>query len=369
MLDMGDRKKRIAILAEALDNQNAGIHVYLKNLVAGLKAQNQHEYVLIRMQESNIDYGLESLILKPLPIPGYLLFRKLVHLPLFLRKHQFDAVIEPAHFGPFFLKKDTKRITVIHDLTPILFPQFHPFHSVILHRILLKGILQRADLVITNSHNTSKDLINYYPAVESKIRMVYPAINPIFKKTWDPEVLKSYKITEDYFLSVGTFEPRKDHLTIVKAFELYKKANPDSKKKLVLAGRRGWKSKSLFQYINKSPYKKQIIILLNVLTEHLPILYSHCAAFIYASVYEGYGFPVVEAYSCGAKCLVAKNSSLEEVGMYHTSFFITGCPSSLNNALNQSLAQNKPRNLESIYEIKFSVLFHKEVNRIIEESL
>jgi len=336
---MSAGKKRIAILAEALDNQNAGIHVYLKNLVSGLKAQNQHEYILIRMQKSTVDYGLESLILKPLPIPGYMLFRKLVHLPLFLRKHQFDAVIEPAHFGPFFLKKGTKRITIIHDLTPVLFPQFHPLHSVILHKVLLRGILKRADLVVTNSHNTSKDLIDYCPGVESKIRMVYPAINPIFKRTLNEEVLKKYKITEDYFLSVGTFEPRKDHLTIVKAFELYKEANPESKNVLVLAGRRGWKSKTLFQYINKSTYKKEIIILLNVLTDHLPILYSHCTAFIYASIYEGYGFPVVEAHNCGAKCIVARNSSLEEVGKGIGLFFETSNHQNLSGLLKNDTEQ------------------------------
>ena len=365
MIDMAGGKKRIAILAEALDNQNAGIHVYLKNLLSGLKTLNNNEYVLIRMQESSVDYGLESLILKPWPIPGYLLFRKLVHLPLFLRKYKFDAVIEPAHFGPFFLRKETKRITVIHDLTPILFPQFHPLHSVILHKILLKGVLKRADLVITNSHNTSKDLIDYYPAVESKIRMVYPAINPIFKKTWDPEVLKSYKITEDYFLSVGTFEPRKDHLTIVKAFELYKKANPDSKQKLVMAGRRGWKSRSLFQCINKSPYKKEIIILLNVQTDHLPVLYSHCSAFIYASIYEGYGFPVMEAHNCGARCIVAKNSSLEEVAERFAHFINTGKINQLTDLLCKATGTQKTTQGIQIYNEEFSKTIFDNVSEIL----
>lgn len=362
MSEPAHRKYKVAILAEPLDLQDAGIYVYVKNLVESLPVDEDIEYHIIRMKNTSPPSGFHTHFVKPYPFPGYQLLRKFIQLPVFLRKQAFDAVIEPAHFGPFGLRTGTSRVTIIHDLTPILFPRFHPFHSVVLHKILLKRIIRKADLVICNSGNTAKDLEQYAPGTIKKCRMVYPSIDKMFKPESDPAVFAKYRIKDPFFLSVGTLEPRKDHITIVRAFELFKITQRDSQHKLVLIGRPGWKSDPLFNYISHSEFRDDIHILHEVETLELPAFYTQCTAFIYASIYEGFGFPLMEAHNCGAACLAADNSSLSEIAQSFALFFPTGDAEALSALLAQSLIlSNEKKKLPAQYNENFGRQIHEHL--------
>ena len=222
-------------------------------------------------------------------------------------------MIEPAHFGPFNLPKRTKRVTIIHDLTPILFPQHHRWHSQLLQKIFLKGILKRTHFVITNSQNTSKDLETFYPFTKGKNRWIYLGKESLYQPTFDEEVLKELEIHRPYFLFVGTIEPRKNLVRLLSAYEAFK-IKTGAEVDLVIAGGMGWKSEEFRSALEDNPYKANIHLPGYVKKEHLPVLYSHCMAFIYPSLYEGFGFPVLEAMACGAPVLCSDISSLPEVG-------------------------------------------------------
>jgi len=160
---------RIVILADPLDNQQAGIHSYTRNLISHLaNADPGGKFFIIRRKKDSLFPVERQIIVKNYAFPGYAAFRMFVLIPYKLRKMKADVVVEPAHFGPFNLPDRIKRVTVIHDLTPILFPKLHRFHSQLLQRIFLTGILRRASLIITNSANTSKDLNEYYPPSAGK---------------------------------------------------------------------------------------------------------------------------------------------------------------------------------------------------------
>lgn len=306
---------RIAFIADALDDQYAGIHIYTLEILNALaKLDTQNNYIAVRSKLGTaLHPDIEQIILPVLSIPGYSAYRLLVKIPQALVKAKADIVIEPRHFGPFNLPKHIRRMTVIHDLTPILFPEMHQRFSRTLQRWFLPSILRRADHVITNSFYTQQDVEQYYPITKGKITAIQLGKDSIFKPTKNDLILKKYKIKKPYFLSVGTIEPRKNLSTLLSAFEVFKQQT-NNNYQLVLTGKSGWKNADLMAAIEQSAFSEDIILTGYVAWEELPVLYSAAEVFIYPSLYEGFGLPVLEAMACGTVVLVSEVSSLPEVG-------------------------------------------------------
>lgn len=306
---------RIAILADPLDNQYAGIHVYTKELIRALvKYDKENEYILIRQKNQDDFPGLKQVVVPNYPIyTGFQVLRFFLIFPLILRRLKVDAVLEPAHFGPFNLPRRIKRITVIHDLTPIRFPSLHRWYSQTLQRIFLKGILKRADLIITNSENTSRDVLEYIPECQEKTKRIYLGKDGIYKPENLPAVIEKYNLTHPYFLFTGTLEPRKNLLVLLQAytkFRNYSKRNIG----LIIVGKTGWKADDILAALDQHPYRNDIQRLGYVERDELPTIYSHALALIYPSIYEGFGLPVLEAMACGTPCILSNSSSLPELG-------------------------------------------------------
>ncbi len=322
---------RIAILADPIDNQNAGIHVYTREMTEAMIRTNPgHELILLREKHDVTLKGVEQISVWNTRLPiGFASLRLFFLVPLILHRKKIDIVIEPAHFGPFNLLSHIKRVTIIHDLTPILFPELHRWHSQILQKIFLKGILNKVNLIISNSDNTSKDICRVYPLNCKKIKRIYPGVSSIFIPSNKQGVLEKYKINNPYFLFVGTIEPRKNLLVLLEAFRIYKENNNNSIS-LIIAGGIGWKAEAFHEALKHHPNKDKIICTGFVDTEDLPTLYSLAIAFIYPSLYEGFGLPIVEAMSCGTPVIAADNSSLSESGGNLTHYFNANDPKALS---------------------------------------
>ena len=311
---------KIGIIADPLDNQNAGVHIYTKSLIQALeKNDGGHEFILVRMKNDPA-ISFEQVIIPAKFLSGPFSFLRPIHtayrlfysIPRAFRKRKVDLVIEPAHFGPFNLPQKIKRLTVIHDLTPIKFPQYHPWLSQKLQNVFLGNILKKALVVITNSHNTSKDLEEYYPVTKDKNKAIHLGKEDLYKPKENIEVLKKYGVRTPYFLHVGTIEPRKNLIRLMKAFSVFCKTSSDYT--LVLSGGKGWKNEAFDKEYENHPFKDRIVLTGYVEKDDLPYLYSHSQAFIYPSLYEGFGFPVLEAMACGAPVICSNSSSLPEVG-------------------------------------------------------
>lgn len=312
---------RIAILGDALDLQYAGVHVYLRGLLdALLKADTENEYLLVRPVPGGEFGGLPELVVPIRPaVPGHQYWRALTAIPQRLAREKVDAVVEPAHFGPFNLPPGVKRITIIHDLTPVLFPRFHSLPSSIVHKITLPGIMKRASCIIANSAHTKQDIEQYYPAAVGKTHIVRPGVEAIFQPEQDGAVLRKYGIRQPYLLFVGTLEPRKNLPALLRAYEKFRESGPALQ--LVLAGRKGWKNESFFSALEASPFRSDIVLTGYTGRHELPVLYSMAKLFVYPSVYEGFGLPVLEAMACGAPVLISSTSSLPEVGGKAAQYF------------------------------------------------
>lgn len=305
---------KIGIIADSIDIQYAGIHFYTKHLLDALaRVDSENEFVVVK--QTNVDENL------PLPqtiIPPTFSFLRLdplrtfFRIPRFFNRKKVDVVIEPAHFGPFNLNRKIKRVTVIHDLTPLILSQFHPWHSSFLQKIMLKRILNRADLILANSENTKNDIQQFYPNTEHKIKRIYLGRDEGFQPTENDSALRKYGIKKPYILFVGTIEPRKNLLELLEAYSFVRKKGLPHQ--LVLAGKDGWQNDAFKRALANHEFNSDIILTGYTQREELPQLYSHADVFVYPSLYEGFGFPVVEAMSCGTPAVVSNSSSLPEVG-------------------------------------------------------
>ncbi len=349
----------IVIIADPLDKQKAGIYYLTKHLVANLlKYDSKNRYSIIRLKPDLNSKDQPTVVLKnSIPFIHNDPVRTFLTLPLLIRKLKPDLVIEPAHFGPFNLPKRIKRLTIIHDLSPIKSPNYHPFLSQKLQRIFLPGILKKADLIIANSKNTKEDIIQCKPDSRNKTSYIHLGKEEIFGPTGAGNVLKKHKIQSPYFLNVGTIEPRKNLNTLLEAFTLFKQKSK-SNIKLVITGGNGWRTKSFYNRLLNHPNKKDIIQIGYVKRSELPALYSNALAFIYPSYYEGFGLPVLEAMACGAPCIVSNTSSLPEVGGDASLYFNPKKASELMEKMvliNRNKAiQNSLREIALIQASKFS---------------
>ncbi|WAC12082.1 glycosyltransferase family 4 protein [Dyadobacter pollutisoli] len=211
-------------------------------------------------------------------------------------------------------KAGIRSVVTIHDLIFERLPNlFKPIDRMI-YRHKFKSACERADVVIAISEQTKRDLIDLYHIEKNKIQVVYQDCNPVFKQLPNQQVtdqiLSLYDIHEPYILSVGTLEERKNQHRLVEAFAMLK--NTDFQ--LVLIGKPTPYTQTIKDCITRFGVGKQVKLVHNVPTEHLPALYQAAKIFAYISIYEGFGIPVLEALHSGTPVLAARGSCLEEAG-------------------------------------------------------
>ena len=303
---------RIGIITDAIDDGSAGISVYTENLVKNiLKIDQDNEYVLIHHKKSsNNIYNLTKELIVPLKkIPFAREYRKVIQLPKILEKKGFDIVHETTQIGPFFKKYKFKKVVSIHDLVTLKFPKTQSFLSFIHHKIGLKITLKNVDYVIADSYSTKKDIVELLNYNSKKIKVAYLGLKEIKKNEMNKEkVLSKYKIKEPYLFYLGTLEPRKNIPNLIKSFKI---ANVDST--LVIGGEKGWKYKEIFRLVKRLKLGNLVQFPGFIDNKDLHTIYKNAQAFVFPSLYEGFGLPVLEAMSCGCPVITSNVSSLPEV--------------------------------------------------------
>lgn len=213
------------------------------------------------------------------------------------------------------LSKNLKKILTIHDLSPLLYPEFYSRKRRLWHKLInLSKLCKTFDKLITVSENTKNDLIKTLNIPEEKIRVMNSGINP-GSRIQDPESIKSkYNLPDKFILYLGTLEPRKNIIGIIKAFErIVKYQISNIKCQLVLAGPRGWLYKDIYRAAKQSPAADKIKFINYVDNDDKFVLYQLAELFIFPSFYEGFGFPPLEAMSAGTPVVASLTSSLGEI--------------------------------------------------------
>lgn len=230
-----------------------------------------------------------------------------------------EKLFLPIQAAPLFVPRSLDITATIHDLAFKKYPETFPVHHRLKLNLLLDAVVRRADKLIAVSHSTKKDLLDYYPTLnEKKVRVIHHGYDSDFFGINLPTetielLLGRYGLLRgQYALYVGALQPRKNLVRLIRAFEEVKKTTPDVR--LVLAGETAWLANSILKAREHSPYKNDIILTGRVSFEDIRALYQGARLFVFPSLYEGFGLPILEAFASGIPVLTAQNSSLLEVG-------------------------------------------------------
>ncbi|PHV64319.1 glycosyl transferase family 1 [Cyanobacterium aponinum IPPAS B-1201] len=227
----------------------------------------------------------------------------------------FDIIHGTDHYVyPF---KEGKKVMNIHDLTFLKYPQFCT-NIVKQYTRRIKKCLPWTDLIITFAESTKKDIIDYLGVKKEKIFITSEASRYDFNylKTINIDLIKSktnYDFSQKYLLFVSTIEPRKNIISLIKAFNICKEKY-HLHHHLILIGNKGWQYEPIFAEIENSPFSDQIHHLGYLTDAQLAIFYAHADMFIYPSFYEGFGLPILEAMTLGTPVITSSVSSMPEVG-------------------------------------------------------
>ncbi len=222
-----------------------------------------------------------------------------------LTAERHDLVWVPAHTLPFLFPG--KAAVTVHDLGYRHFPAAHPFDQRLYLDLTTPWSAARAAVVLADSHATAADLTRFYGTRREKVHVVYPGVDALTIEN-TAAVREKYKLPDHYWLFIGTLQPRKNIARIVQAYQRWRDDHPLDRAALVLAGAEGW----LFdpEWVEGVD---GVILPGFVDDADKGALYAGAVGLVFPSLYEGFGFPVVEAMHCGTPVITSNTSSLIEL--------------------------------------------------------
>lgn len=308
----------IVIDGRAIKKNMAGIGQYSHNLIKSLLKEKEKENIsLFLFKESIFKYCFSKVEILP--------------ISFFFDNHPFEEIWE-SFYLPFKLKKlkcdifhvlhyniplitplitPCKIIVNIPDLIPFLLPQTYPYKFRMYVQYRIRQAVKKASKIITISHTTKQDLINILKVPQEKISVIYGGCNFLHLKNKNTsfKYLEKYGIKNRYILFVGTLEPRKNIKILIYAFNTLIKEYKE-KINLVIVGQKGWLCKEI---IKKIKINRNIVYPGYIPLEDLLTLYQNASLFVYPSLYEGFGFPVLEAMACRIPVIVSSKGALPEI--------------------------------------------------------
>lgn len=210
--------------------------------------------------------------------------------------------------------KKTRYVVTIHDLIYLRFPHLYNPLDVKIYKYKAKYACEKADKIIAVSNQTAKDITRFLQIPEKKIEVVHQGCHQNFKEKVSAEDLarisKKYNLPPSYMLTVGTIEKRKNIGLILD----FLKNNPECDHPLVVVGKPSPYLKELKSYIEVSGLENRVLFLHQVTFEDLPVIYAGAYVFIYPSIFEGFGIPIIEAQESGVPVITSMGTCFEEVG-------------------------------------------------------
>jgi glycosyltransferase involved in cell wall biosynthesis len=235
-------------------------------------------------------------------------------IPRVLRKHKADLFLSPD--GWLSLSTRVKSMAVIHDLNFFHFPEFIPWHVRQYYFHFFPRFVQKASRIATVSDYTRNDIATRFDFDPLKIDVVYNGANDIFTPIKDSErILTREKYTAGcpYFLYIGLIHPRKNLTSLIQAFEQFKQSI-NSNTKLLVVGSRKWWTADMQQALDNSAFRDEVFFAGRVNDNELHRIIASALSLVYASHFEGFGIPILEAMYCDTPVITSDTSSMPEVG-------------------------------------------------------
>jgi len=311
---------RICVNASPAVHHIAGLGRYTQELMAALlDIDSDNEYIAFynRPSAARVDPPLDRLprLTSNLDTKPWRMSALVAHFARISQDRMFPG-IDLFHATDHLLPRLTrpKSVFTLHDLVFRCYPHTHkPLNRWFL-TLMMPRFLKAADAVIAVSESTKRDAVRIYGIDEAKITVIYEGVSPHFRRA-SPEAIAAardkYGLPDEFLLSLGTIEPRKNLTSLLEAYHVLR--NEGSPLGLVIVGKKGWLYTGFFDRMHELGLEDSVAFPGFVPDEDLPALYSAASLFIFPSLYEGFGLPVLEALACGAPVITSNASSLPEV--------------------------------------------------------
>jgi len=313
---------KIAIDGTIIREGITGTGFYITNLINGLlKVDRKNRYFIFGDKENirkfvNVDQPNFKIVHKKFRNRVIRVLWQYIIFPFELKKLKIDVLHSPNYITPL-IKLGFKIILTIHDLTFLLFPEKYTITKRLLFSKMLPLFIKKSDKIIAVSNNTKQDILRFFKLPEDKIAVTYESYPDYYNMSIPlPEskkIVSRYGIDKDYILYVGMIEPRKNIISLLKAFV---ELDPDIDLDLVIVGNKGWYFKEIEEYMSSISNRKlnnKIIFTGYVSEPELKYFYRAAFMFVYPSLYEGFGLPPLQAMACGTPVITSNVSSLPEV--------------------------------------------------------
>ncbi len=305
---------KIAFDAKRFFHNSSGLGNYSRDLVRILATYHpENSYLLLDKAPS--EKGSEITALQAVSVVQTQKSFLSRQLKMGMEAQQAGAEIFHGLSGELPLKwrpdSAIKKVVTIHDLIFLRYPNYYSWTDSKIHFWKFKKAAENADLVIAISEQTKHDIIKYLKIPAEKIKVIYQGCHEAFKSKPDEDLQSSlrgkHQLPERFILSVGTIEARKNLLNTVAAVQ-------NTEIPLLVVGRKTAYYKKVEKFIRKNKMEKQILFLEGLDMSQLAELYKMADIFIYPSLFEGFGIPVIEALFSGTAVITSNTSSLPEAG-------------------------------------------------------
>ena len=234
------------------------------------------------------------------------------YLPRYLKRASLDLFHGTNYELPLWIRRRT--VLTVHDLSSLLYPELHRRQLARRMRLRLPLAVKLAKAIITPTDAVKRELCSHLKVKPAKVTAIHEAPRASFRPVPRDDsrpVRQRLGIEANFLLFVGTLEPRKNLLTLLRAFaQILRETN--LRPQLVVAGGEGWLMDETFGVIGDEGLREHLCLTGYLNDDDLRALYSSCAAFIYPSLYEGFGLPPLEAMACGAPVIASRIPALQE---------------------------------------------------------
>jgi len=307
---------RIGIESHFAEDEGSGNCTYTRNLIKNLAIIDKRNQYILYCHNKNISFYKEILkINENFRLIELKVKNKFLRIPLYLGYRTFKdkiSIIHTQYYCPLLSRAD--RVVTVHDIIPIIHPHFFNWFEIFKQKFFLPFFTKKASKIITDSDNSKGDICKYLRLREDKVIRIYNGVSNEFKVFPQNErinILDKFKIGSPYIYYVGRLDPRKNLENIIKAFSIV--ALREKNLVLIIAGKKNEYFYKLFSLVKELNLAGRIKFTGLISNEDNIRLLNFAQFFIYPSIYEGFGHPVLEAMACGCPVITSRNSSLGEI--------------------------------------------------------
>jgi glycosyltransferase involved in cell wall biosynthesis len=290
---------RIGFDAKRFYHNNTGLGNYSRSLIKILSENFvDNRYVLFNPKKTNrfslltYNNSVEEVLPKGFLAKKFNSFWRLIWVKKAIDGKKIDVFHGLSGEIPLFLPKQLKKIVTIHDLIFVRYPELYSYFDCKIHFLKFKNAAEKADIVVAISEQTKNDIVSFLGVSPEKIKVIYQGCSDLYKVSYaekeKEEIVNKFELPEKFILNVGTIETRKNALLIIKAIQ-------GTNIHLVLVGRKTAYYNEIENFIINNKMQKQVFYISSISQNELAVLYQCATLFVYPSIFEGFGIPIIEA--------------------------------------------------------------------------